>query len=565
MKRNKFALQILVFGFIVLSFIACDKDFNSIQSDVITNENATNFDIFSEKYEIISYTEALGPVQTNNLGLSTLGIYDDAYGRTTSSFVTKVSLSAFDPDFGEDVVIDSVVLKIPYFNFSTGTEEDGNILYEIDSVLPKADTYKSIKLSLFESDFFIRDFDPNADLGESQAYFSNKSASPTEPISDMSLEGEALLFLTGPQTSYTTADNGENVINISDKGFVLEEADNDDEDTDPQILFREAPGIRIKLDPAFWQNKIIDQEGESVLTNANNFDDYFRGLYFKAESVEDDGSFLILNIGGQSSQITIHYTRLTSDSTDDADKKEQTTFEIGFGSDRINFMDNNFTTPINTGDDVDGDSRIYLKGGEGALSKIKLFNGDDNDTSDDTTFEDWKDFFVETDEDGNFVKSKRLLNEASLVFYVDQDMVQDGEPNRLYVYDIDNKTPLIDYFLDELNNSIPSFSIVNHLGPLQRVNDDPTESGVKYKFRITEHLNNLLLRDSTNVELGLSVSLNVNLEGGNQQRQIQNTTNSDLTIPVSSIITPRGTVLHGNNTEDESKRVFLEIYYTEPN
>jgi hypothetical protein len=151
------------------------------------------------------------------------------------------------------------------------------------------------------------------------------------------------------------------------------------------------------------------------------------------------------------------------------------------------------------------------------------------------------------------------------VFYVDQDMVQDGEPNRLYVYDIDNKTPLIDYFLDELNNSIPSFSIVNHLGPLQRVNDDPTESGVKYKFRITEHLNNLLLRDSTNVELGLSVSLNVNLEGGNQQRQIQNTTNSDLTIPVSSIITPRGTVLHGNNTEDESKRVFLEIYYTEPN
>jgi hypothetical protein len=151
------------------------------------------------------------------------------------------------------------------------------------------------------------------------------------------------------------------------------------------------------------------------------------------------------------------------------------------------------------------------------------------------------------------------------VFYVDQDMVQDGEPNRLYVYDIENKTPLIDYFLDELNNSIPSFSIVNHLGPLQRIDDDPTESGVKYKFRITEHLNNLLLRDSTNVELGLSVSLNVNLEGGNQQRQVQNTNNSDLTIPVSSIITPRGTVLHGNNTEDESKKVYLEIYYTEPN
>jgi hypothetical protein len=34
---------------------------------------------------------------------------------------------------------------------------------------------------------------------------------------------------------------------------------------------------------------------------------------------------------------------------------------------------------------------------------------------------------------------------------------------------------------------------------------------------------------------------------------------------LSSVITPRGTILHGNNTEDETKRVYLEIYYTEPN
>ncbi len=566
MKRNKFALQILVFGFIVLSFIACDRDFNSMQSDVITQENATNFDILSEKYDIISYTQDLGPVQTNNLGLNTLGVYDDAYGRTTSRFVTKVSLNSYDPEFGEEAVIDSVVLKIPYFNFATETEEDGNILYEIDSVLPKGDTYKPIKLSLFESNYFIRDFDPNGGFGESQSYFSNQSASASEPISDMSLEGEELIMLTGPQTSYTTGANGENVINISDEGFVLEEADNDDdEDTDPQILSREAPGIRLKLDPAFWQTKIIDQEGESVLSSANSFEDYFRGIYFKAEPVNEDGSFLILDVASQLSQITIYYTRLTPSETDDEEATDQTTLLISFGSDRINFMDNDFTTPINTGDAVNGDSRIYLKGGEGGIARIKLFNGDDINTSDDTTFEEWKDFFVETDEDGNFVKSKRLINEANLVFYVDQNMVQDGEPNRLYVYDIDNKTPLLDYFLDGLNNSIPSSSIVNHLGPLQRVNDDPKEPGIKYRFKITEHINNLLLRDSTNIELGLSVSLNVNLEGGNRQREIQNTNNSDLTIPVSSIITPRGTVLHGNSTEDESKRVYLEIYYTEPN
>ncbi|MDP5081996.1 MAG: DUF4270 domain-containing protein, partial [Winogradskyella sp.] len=283
------------------------------------------------------------------------------------------------------------------------------------------------------------------------------------------------------------------------------------------------------------------------------------------EPNSDDGSFLMLNLASTSSQITIYYTRLTASDADDETEREQSNFQIRFGANRINFLDNNFTTPIINGDDDEGDSRIFLKGGEGSIARIKLFNGDDTDNSDDTTFEEWKEFFVETDENGNFVRSKRLINEANIVVYVDQDLVQDGEPNRLFVYDIENNTPLIDYFLDGINNSIPSISIIDHLGPLQRVNDDPTGSGIKYKFEITQHLNSLLIRDSTNVELGLSVSLNVNLEAVNQHKKVQNATNSDLRVPTSSVLSPRGIILHGNKTEDESKRVYLEIYYTEPN
>ena len=78
----------------------------------------------------------------------------------------------------------------------------------------------------------------------------------------------------------------------------------------------------------------------------------------------------------------------------------------------------------------------------------------------------------------------------------------------------------------------------------------------------------MLLRDSTNVELGLSVSVNINLENpaaGGPQRRVQDSDDTDFTIPVSAILTPRGTVLHGSNTEDESRRVYLEIFYTEPN
>jgi hypothetical protein len=56
----------------------------------------------------------------------------------------------------------------------------------------------------------------------------------------------------------------------------------------------------------------------------------------------------------------------------------------------------------------------------------------------------------------------------------------------------------------------------------------------------------------------------VNLEGVNSQRSVL--TSDDLVnkVPISSILTPRGTVLFGNNTSDIEKKVSLEIFYTEP-
>lgn len=545
-----------------MSFVACDKDFATLESDIINSTNATNFSFEVEPYEVITYNEARGPVQTNNLGLNinTLGVYDDSYGRTTSSFVTQLTTSIFDPTFGEEAVIDSVVLSLPFFSTVIDVEDDGNVLYDIDSVIKR----NPIKLSVFESNYFIRDFDPNGEFNEGQAYYSNKTASVNEPISEAALEGVELGFV-----EYNEASGGfdpiSNDIVISDEGYILTNINELDEEGDPTLIERAPPGIRVLLEPTFWQNKIIDQEGEAVLSTQNNFSDYFRGLYFKAEPVNNDGSFLILNLGSQTAVVTIYYTRLTNSTTDEEDATDQSTFELSFGPSRINFMDNDFTMAIPNGDPVEGDSRLYLKGGEGSTARIKLFNGDDIDDSDDTTFEDFKSFFVETDDDGKFVKSRNIVNEANLVFYVDQDLVEGGEPNRVYLYDADNKTPLIDYFFDNNVSSLPSFSIINHLGRLERVDDEPNGEGIKYKLKITEHINNLLIRDSTNIDLGLAVSLNVNLEEFLPQGKVQNSENSDLTVPVSSVITPRGTVLHGNKTDDDSKKVYLEIYYTKPN
>ena len=183
MKKNKFAPQFILFGFILIGFIACETDYATLESDVINAENATNFGILKETHNIITYTKKLGPVQTNGLGLNSLGIYDDAYGRTTASFVTQMTTNAFNPNFGEEAVIDSVVLTLPFFSAAIAVEEDGNILYNIDSVIKR----KPINLRVFESNYFIRDFDPTGDFNDNQAYFSNKSASSSEPIDEAAL------------------------------------------------------------------------------------------------------------------------------------------------------------------------------------------------------------------------------------------------------------------------------------------------------------------------------------------------------------------------------------------
>ncbi|WP_179316584.1 DUF4270 domain-containing protein [Winogradskyella undariae] len=577
MKKNKLALKVLSVGLIILSFIACESDYATVDSDVLNSDIATNFQIKDTLYSITTYTKPLDPVQTNNsLNISTLGIYDDAYGRTTSSFVTQLTPTTYNPTFGDDVEIDSVVVTIPYFNTITGTDDDGNTTYSLDSVFSNGDNYDNLKLRIFENNYLIRDFDPNGSFDENQAYYSDKTVSNSETISTTALQGEELTFVDYDEQTGSIMSVVGNEIEISDEGYSLKDVNNLDDNGDKTLISNEAPAIRIMLDPAYWENKIIAKEGDIVLSNENNFENYFRGLYFTAEAVNADGtgSYLILNTGStNNANVTIYYSKSPTSTTDgEEEERETSTYVLNLGSNKINFLENDFTLPINEGDPASGDSKIYLKGGEGSIAGVKLFDGIDTETGL-TNFEKFRNDFVNL-EDNEFKSSKRLVNEANLVFYVDRDQLDllnednKNEPARLYLYDAVNNTPLLDYYLDATNSSTPYLSKVNHLGPLQRVNDNANEEGVKYKLKITEHINNLLLRDSTNVELGLAVSLNVNIEDpsiSGSQSKVRTLDNSDLSVPTGSVLSPRGTILHGNNTTDETKRVYLEIYYTDPN
>ena len=101
---------------------------------------------------------------------------------------------------------------------------------------------------------------------------------------------------------------------------------------------------------------------------------------------------------------------------------------------------------------------------------------------------------------------------------------------------------------------------INHLEPLQRVNDDPEGQGIKYKIRITEHLNNIILRDSTNAMLALGT---INDIAATSFYSILNN-DEDIGLASGTVLSHKGTVLHGNQSNQEDKRPKIKIYYTEP-
>jgi len=532
---------------VIMTFIACDKDFSTIESDIEGEQNfTTNF----ESYPIITYNKKIDPVQSNNLPSNLLGVYKDFTldGITTANVVTQVVPTTFDPDFGTDPQLESVLLTIPYYVTTLETDEDGNTTYSIDSLFGTA----PIKLSIYQNNYFLRDFDPN-EVEETQNYYSNSNQTINFDSHVGELLYEANDFIPSPEEY--------NIYELDEDGIPVL-----DDDGEPIIDERIEPSLRIELlnpEESFWENLLFAHQGMPELSNANNFKDFFRGLYFKVENVDNDGSMIMLNFGNSSANITVNYTY---ESVDDEDLivRNDAVFKMIFNGNRVNTLENNFNIPLVDGDPVNGDEEVYLKGGEGSMAVIKFFNGDnfDDDDTNDNLFESFKKQYVEVDEStGEFIKSKRLINEVNLVFYVDQEDVQGQEPDRVIVYDLKNNVPVIDYFFDSsTNTSEPLYSKIVHSTILERDGDEPTDPGIRYKIRLTQHINNILLKDSTNVELGLYVSTNVN------DLQIAEILNSeDDEITVGSVLSPRGTVLHGGHQNViEEKRVKLEIFYTEP-
>ena len=544
MKFNFLKILLLV----ALIITSCEKDFASFDSEVINSDNAINFSTNSVEYTLTSRSEMVNPVQTNNLPSFLLGSYNHPqFGRSNSSFVGQMVPSEYNHDFGDNVVLDSVVLTIPYYSRGIDTSEEGDITYEIDSVYGDS----PIKISVYRNNFFFRTFDPFSDFDTSQSYFSNGSLSVEEVIDSGQLEGELLFEID----DFVPSADQINLTQIDTTG-------------NPYVAQRIAPALRFKLNNPnenFWESNFFENEGNQVLTNEPNFKEFFRGLYIKVES-SSDGSMMLLNFASSNTKLTIHYT---SDNTNIGDsdtgsvdeiETNQHEYVMNFSGNLINLFENETVVDVDLMDQTNGNENIYLRGGEGIISTIDLFSGTTigDDGEEISEFDLFKDFFYDEISD----EPIRIINEAYIEFFVNQGFSNNDEPERIYLYNYEQNSALIDYFLDQSVSSLTINAKINHLEPLVRDSLDD-DRGIKYKIRITEHLNNLILRDSTNAKLALGVISDV---ASVQNFKIlgDNSESENKSLASGVILSPKGTILHGNLSSDIEKRPRIKIYYTEP-
>ena len=590
-----------------LFFISCNKEYNTIGTDFLRSDT---FDTNVEYVDVAVKQKRIPPFKSIALPIYQLGkIQDQIFGNRDATFVTQLGLEELNPIFGitsqtkeeegddsniliikeNELVIDAY-LDIPFYNNTFDSDGDGVIdeydvdpfdiysdsdgdgladvlersngtdpldpdtdddgildnvdtdtinprqgatVYDIDSLIGNREA--SFKVKVQELDYFLSTYDPSNNFETFLKYYSNDQVIEN-------FTGKVLF-------------DGEVEINTEEIVIYKEDdPDTDDVDESTQVKERLTPRLRIPIDKDYMQSKIIDMEGNIDLSNQDNFNLYFKGLFLSAYDFSDP-LLLILNYADASINIVYEYDRYnrndtTDDTSDDTIDREEKTFKLNLTGNQINILKQDPLSPeiskaLNSNsEDL---KRVYLKGGEGIMMEIDLFDdGTGNDILGEIKSNGW------------------LINEANLTMYIDKEAIDMSggviEPSRLFLYDIESKAPVIDYFVDQSQGQKPKDQKTVHSGLIEI---DEDRNGIKYKIRISEHVKNIIRNDSLNKKLGLVVT-----------SDITNAVNTELKstdeleyIPISTVINPLGTILYGPNPEpiNYDKRFRLELFYTEIN
>ncbi len=242
-------------------------------------------DVRTDSVNIIAYNISNQDTLRSDLTtarLGVLGAFDEpVFGMQKASYVTQARLGTYDPDFGANPVVDSVVLvmKPLIHSDSVTTTTNANFVYTGNVVTTKE--VKSYPVAKYGK----------AKIAGAPAVFNIRVHEVTE-------------FLNGPSTIYYSdktvslgQEIGSAVFNGNITSTVITKNDNNEE------LWKNDASLRIPMDATFFQNKIIAKEGMQELRDVANFTRYFKGIRISVD--ETDG--YLFQFDPDTPEIKIYY------------------------------------------------------------------------------------------------------------------------------------------------------------------------------------------------------------------------------------------------------------------
>lgn len=550
MKKKSWLLASAFVALASLFMQSCDDDFNSIGSDMV-DEDYMDFDKYSSTDIESGYFHS-GAVATNNLAVNTLGSYTNPIlGQSQYHYATQLSLDEYAPTIGNNPQIDSVFLYVPYFSKFVSNNSNGQKEYKLDSIYGGEGKFD---LKIYENGYYIGAIDPNSETGARTYYSDDNTLFDSQkigsPLNSSSVSSQNTEFSFNKNEIYLFKKNEQGEL-VDSEGNVLP---NDADFEDKVVKETFAPGMWLDLNTAFFQQKILNT-ASSNLENQAAFINYFRGLYFNvSQSGSDAGALATMDF--TKGYIQINYK---ADSEADATIRESKTLKINLTGQTINLIENQYTIPQQSVEN------LYVVGG-----------GKGSNSSSSDAYVSYIDVFG-ADLDANGIPDKLdyltdqnwLINEANVTIYVDRAAVgaNNPEPERLFLYDLNNSSVLVDYSNDTSTNTSDT---KKNKGIYNGILVSQDGQGLYYKFRITEYVKALIasqtpISDTTNkYRLGLAVTESIGLSTFSNLRSDANPF-AVKNIPTATVMSPLGTILHSAATTAADKKIKFEIYYTTPN
>lgn len=534
---NRFVAIFKNIGFILTLFfglISCEKDFEDIAVDLVNNNV---FSVGDSIINIIGYNMNVDSNRVDNNDVNRQPLYllgvnqNSDFGYLKSTIISQLAIPSTGVDFGENPIIDLVVLDIPYFATKDGNKdavdpvtgevinkEDGSPLrvpnYEIDSIY--GNKTQAFQVTVNELGTFLNALDPE-DPTKRKAYYSNKNYQ----LKDELFSGDFL------------PNKNDTVLYVERKFLDNDFSTVDDVDT---IKGTNAiPSMKFVLNSEFFKTRFVEHNNSGDFQSFDNFVKYFRGLHVDANGV--DGS--LINVAASNAQMTIYYTNDviedegadedlngngTNGEQDVAVRTKQTMsfnfFGVRTGKYVRDYAGSNVENALANTDKINGESKLYVQGAAGSQAILEIFN-EDMITS---------------------IRNKNwLINEANITVYIDGS--QSEVPQKLFLHKYEENSFLLDYLI-----SPQIFG-----GDLEYDSEGNPE---KYKFRITSYVSRVLSDE---------------LQEKPSKLVLKNYHTTDIPLAITDTTAtnygwiPKGVVLKGNLPLADEKRIQLELYYSKIN